>query len=103
VDLLEQGAINPRTAKELFREVVASGASPAELVRARGLGQVSDPEAIDAACRDAIEAHPGAAEDVRGGNRKALGRLIGAAMKALGGRGDPARVTEALKRRLGRS
>ena len=89
LDLLGAGTINARTAKELFREIVVSGASAAALVEERGLGVVKDEGALDAACQAAIEAHPAAAEDVRGGNPKAIGRLMGEAMKALGGRGDP--------------
>ena len=97
LDLLAAGTINTPTARDLFREVVASGESPRALVEERGLAQVSDPGAIEAAAKAAIEAHPQAAEDVRGGNAKAIGRLIGEAMKALGGRGDPKQVQQALR------
>jgi aspartyl-tRNA(Asn)/glutamyl-tRNA(Gln) amidotransferase subunit B len=100
VDLVTDGTLNHKTAKDLFREVVVSGASPAALAKERGLAQVSDPAAIEAACRAAIEAHPAAATDVRAGNDKAIGRLVGAAMKALGGKGNPAQVQVALRRLL---
>jgi aspartyl-tRNA(Asn)/glutamyl-tRNA(Gln) amidotransferase subunit B len=101
LDLLEAGHITQRTAKEVFREVVVSGASPAATVKARGLAAVEDPEAIEKACQAAVAAHPEAAADVRAGQTKALGRLMGTAMKALGGRADPARVRESLRRILG--
>jgi aspartyl-tRNA(Asn)/glutamyl-tRNA(Gln) amidotransferase subunit B len=101
IDLVSGGVVNQKTAKDLFREVVVSGASPADLAKARGLGQVSDPAAVEAACREAIRENPKAAEDVRAGNDKAIGRLVGAAMNALGGRGNPALVNETLRRVLG--
>ena len=96
VDLVAEGTINRRTAQELFREVVESGGSPAALVEARGLAQISDRGATEAACRAAIEEQAQAAADVRTGNPKAKGRLIGAAMKALKGQGNPKLVSEVL-------
>ncbi len=101
VDLLAAGTINPRTAKELFREVVESGASPTALVTERGLGQVSDRGAVEDAVRAAMEAQPKAVEDVRGGNPKARGRIFGEAMKQLQGRGDPKLVGSVLDELLG--
>jgi aspartyl-tRNA(Asn)/glutamyl-tRNA(Gln) amidotransferase subunit B len=100
LDLVEAGTVNLRTARELFRELVVAGGDPRALVSARGLGQVSDAAAVEAACRAALTAHPAAAADVRAGNEKALGRLVGAAMKSLGGRGNPARIQETLRRLL---
>jgi aspartyl-tRNA(Asn)/glutamyl-tRNA(Gln) amidotransferase subunit B len=104
VDLVAAGTINHRTAKEVFREVVTSGdakhAGVRELVAARGLGQVSDAGAVEEACKAAIAAHAAAAADVRAGHEKALGRLVGAAMKGLGGKGNPAVVQETLRRLL---
>jgi aspartyl-tRNA(Asn)/glutamyl-tRNA(Gln) amidotransferase subunit B len=101
LDLLAAGTVNGRTAKELFRELVSAGGSPKAVVEERGLGQVSDRGAVEAAARKAIEAQPAAAEDYRAGNPKALGRLIGETMKALGGRGDPSVVREVLADLLG--
>ncbi len=96
IDLQSAGTINARTAKELFREIVSTGESAKQLVDERGLGQVSDTDAIRAACEAAIVAQPAAAQDFKSGNDKAIGRLIGETMKALGGRGDPALVRKVL-------
>ena len=101
VDLTTAGTINARTAKELFREVVASGGSPAALVEERGLAQVSDRGAVEAAVKAAMEAQPQAVEDFRGGNDKARGRIFGEAMKQLKGQGDPKQVNEVLTELLG--
>jgi aspartyl-tRNA(Asn)/glutamyl-tRNA(Gln) amidotransferase subunit B len=100
VDLVADGTLNVRTARELFREVVASGHSPAQRAKERGLAQVNDPGAIEAACRSALEQHPAAAQEFRAGQEKAIGRLVGAAMKALGGKGNPAQVQATLRRLL---
>ena len=82
-------------------EVIESGASPGALVEERGLAQVSDRGAVEAAVRRAMELQAKAVEDFRAGNEKARGRIFGAAMKELRGRGDPARVTEVLSDLLG--
>jgi aspartyl-tRNA(Asn)/glutamyl-tRNA(Gln) amidotransferase subunit B len=100
-DLLAAGTVTPRTAKEVFREVVVSGASPAALVRERGLGRVEDRGAIEAACRAAVAAHPDAVADVQAGRTRALGRLMGTAMRELGGRADAGLVRETLLARVG--
>ncbi len=97
VDLVAADTINRRTAKELFRELVKDGGSPKQLVEARGLAQVSDRGAVEAAAQEAIAAQPQAADDVRAGNMKAIGRLIGETMKRLGGRGDPKVVQRVLR------
>jgi Asp-tRNA(Asn)/Glu-tRNA(Gln) amidotransferase B subunit len=61
---------------------------------------VSDEPALEVACAQAIEADPRAAADFGAGNDKALGRLVGLAMKRLGGKGNPVMVNAILKRRL---
>lgn len=101
VDLTTAGTINTRTAKELFREIVASGASPAALVEERGLAQVSDRAAVEAAVQAAMKAQSQAVEDFKAGNAKARGRIFGQAMKELKGQGDPKQVNEVLTALLG--
>ena len=101
VDLQEAGTINARTAKELFREIVESGDSPAALVKERGLGQVSDRGPVEDAVKQAMEIQAKAVEDFRAGNDKARGRIFGEVMKQLQGRGDPKLVNEVLKDLLG--
>jgi aspartyl-tRNA(Asn)/glutamyl-tRNA(Gln) amidotransferase subunit B len=101
IDLQAAGTINTSTAKALFREIVASGTSPAALVAERGLGQVSDRGAIEAAVRAALQRHPAAVEAFRAGNAKARGRIFGESMRQLGGRGDPRLVDSVLRDLLG--
>jgi aspartyl-tRNA(Asn)/glutamyl-tRNA(Gln) amidotransferase subunit B len=58
---------------------------------------VSDEAVIRAACEAAVAAEPKAAADVRSGNEKAIGRLVGTAMKRLQGKGNPAVVNAVLR------
>jgi len=90
-----------RTAKEIFREVVESGASPAALVAERGLGQVSDRGPVEDAVRAALSAQARAVADFKAGNERARGRIFGEVMKQLKGRGDPRLVNEVLTDLLG--
>jgi len=101
VDLQAGGTINVRTAKEIFREVVESGASPAALVAERGLGQVSDRGPVEDAVRAALSAQARAVADFKAGNERARGRIFGEVMKQLKGRGDPRLVNEVLTDLLG--
>jgi len=71
-----------------------------QLAIQRGLIVVRDAEALDAWCAQAITEQPQAAADVRAGRQQAIGRLVGAAMKASAGRGDAAALREALLRQL---
>jgi aspartyl-tRNA(Asn)/glutamyl-tRNA(Gln) amidotransferase subunit B len=95
--LLDAKTINGGTAKQVLRTVWETGEAPAAIVEKAGLAQVSDPAAVRSACEKAIADAPQAADAVRGGNEKAIGKLVGLAMKALGGKGDPVRVNETLK------
>jgi aspartyl-tRNA(Asn)/glutamyl-tRNA(Gln) amidotransferase subunit B len=73
---------------------------PADIVQARGLGQVSDAAALEAAVALAVAAHSKAVADYRAGKATAMGFLVGAVMKATRGKGNPGLVNELLKRHL---
>ncbi len=98
--LVESGAINGPTAKELLAELYAGGGDPAALVASRGLGQVSDTAALTAIVDEVIAVNPKACEDFRGGKVQALGSLVGQVMKASGGRADAKLVNSLLRERL---
>jgi aspartyl-tRNA(Asn)/glutamyl-tRNA(Gln) amidotransferase subunit B len=100
--LLESGAINGSTAKELLAELYVGGGDPAALVAERGLGQVGDADELGSIISDVIEANPKACEDFRGGRDVALQSLVGQVMKATRGRADAPLVTTLLRERLSR-
>ncbi|HWF57088.1 MAG TPA: Asp-tRNA(Asn)/Glu-tRNA(Gln) amidotransferase subunit GatB [Candidatus Dormibacteraeota bacterium] len=98
--LLETGAINGSTAKELLAELYVGGGDPAELVAERGLGQVGDADELGAIVGEVIEANPKACDDFRAGRHAALQSLVGQVMKATRGRADARLVTALLRERL---
>jgi len=94
--LVEGKVVNAQAGKQVLRALWDSGEAPKDIVARLGLAQVSDPGAVRAACETAIAAEPAAAAAVRAGKPEAFGRLMGAAMKALKGKGDPAAVKATL-------
>ncbi|MDH3583632.1 MAG: Asp-tRNA(Asn)/Glu-tRNA(Gln) amidotransferase subunit GatB, partial [Phycisphaerae bacterium] len=96
-------SISSNGADELYRLCAQEGgdADPRNLAEAHGLLQVSDAGALGDWVDQAIAAEPQAAEDVRGGNFKAIGRLVGAVMKLSGGKANPKAVQEEIRQKLG--
>ncbi len=101
IDLIADGTISGRIAKDVFAEMVATGAAPGAIVEAKGLRQVSDKGMIEAAVDAALAAHP-AQRAQYATNPKILGFFVGQVMKATGGKANPALVNELLKKKLAR-
>jgi len=101
LDLMADNTINGRIAKDVFEAMVETGAAPGEIVEQRGLRQVTDTGAIDAAVEAVLAANPDKLAEFRGGKEKLFGFFVGQVMKAMGGKGNPALVNAALKARLG--
>lgn len=102
VRMVEAGEVSGATAKELLAEAFGSGASPADLVAERGLGQVSDGGILSEWAEAAIRQLPRAAADFQSGNERALGPLVGSVLKASGGKANPKLADEILRRLLPR-
>ncbi len=100
IDLVSDSTINGRIAKEVFEAMVETGQHPAAIVEAKGLRQVTDTGAIDAAVDAVLVAQPGKLAEFRSGKDKLFGFFVGQVMKAMGGKGNPALVNEALKKKL---
>jgi aspartyl-tRNA(Asn)/glutamyl-tRNA(Gln) amidotransferase subunit B len=102
VDLIGEGVISGKIAKDLLAMLLGDDreADPRALVEARGLRQVTDADAIDAAVDAVIAANPDKAEQARA-KPGMLGWFVGQAMKSTGGKANPHAVSEAFKRRLG--
>lgn len=100
IDLIEKGAISGKIGKELLGEMFRAGKDPAALVEEKGLAQISDEAALEAATRRVIEAHPGPAADFRAGKEKAFGFLMGQLMRATKGKANPQVAGEVLRREL---
>jgi aspartyl-tRNA(Asn)/glutamyl-tRNA(Gln) amidotransferase subunit B len=100
LDLMADGTINGRIAKDVFEAMVETGDGPLAIVEARGLRQVTDTGAIDAAIEAVIAANGDKVDQYRAGKDKLFGFFVGQVMKAMAGKGNPALVNEALKQRL---
>ena len=100
VDLIGNGTISGKIAKDLFEIVWAEGGDPAEIVDKRGMKQVTDTGAIEKVVDDIIAANPKQVEQVKA-NPKTIGWFVGQVMKASGGKANPAAVNDVLKRKLG--
>jgi aspartyl-tRNA(Asn)/glutamyl-tRNA(Gln) amidotransferase subunit B len=101
--LVEGKWISHGAAKQVLAVLVAEGGDPAEIVEREGLAQISDSGELEGIVDRAIEAEAEAAEEVRSGNQKAIGRIVGAAMKESKGRADGGAVTKLIRERLGTS
>ena len=83
-----------------WRSLVAEGGDPAEIVEREGLAQISDASELEAIVAAAIEADPEAAEQVRAGNQKAIGAIVGAVMRETKGRADGGEVNRLIREQL---
>ncbi|MBX9907755.1 MAG: Asp-tRNA(Asn)/Glu-tRNA(Gln) amidotransferase subunit GatB [Beijerinckiaceae bacterium] len=100
VDLIGEGVISGRIAKDLFEILWSEGGNPRALVEARGMKQVTDTGAIEKAVDELIAANPDKVEQVKA-KPTMLGWFVGQAMKASGGKANPQALNEILKAKLG--
>ena len=100
IDLISDKTINGRIAKDVFEEMVETGKSPAAIVEEKGLRQVTDTGAIDAAVAQVLAANPDKVAEYKSGKDKLFGFFVGQVMKAMAGKGNPALVNEAVKKQL---
>jgi aspartyl-tRNA(Asn)/glutamyl-tRNA(Gln) amidotransferase subunit B len=100
IGLIEDGTISGKIAKELLPEMSKTGTSPGELVKAKGLAQISDTSELEQIAAELIAANPGPAEDFRNGKDKALGFFVGQMMKATKGQANPKMANEIMKKLL---
>ena len=100
LDLVADGTISGKIAKDLFEIVWNEGGDPRAIVEARGMKQVTDLGAIEKVVDEIVAANADKAAQARA-NPKLLGWFVGQAMKASGGKANPQAVNELLKRKLG--
>jgi len=100
IDLIASGDISGKIAKDLFEIVYTEGGEPAAIVEERGMKQVTDTGAIEAAVDEIIAANPAQVEKAKA-NPKLAGWFVGQVMKATGGKANPKAVNEIVSARLG--
>ena len=100
LDLITKGDISGKIAKDLFEIIWNDGGDPAQIVDARGMKQVTDMGAIEAAVDQIIAANPDQVEKAKL-NPKLAGWFVGQVMKATGGKANPKAVNEIIAAKLG--
>ncbi len=100
IDLIGEGVISGKIAKDLFEIVFTEGGDPREIVERRGMKQVTDTGAIEAAIDAVIAANPDKVEQAKA-KPTLLGWFVGQVMKQTGGKANPQAVNEILKQKLG--
>jgi len=101
LDLMADSTINGKIAKEVLEIMMDTGDDPGSIIDARGLRQVTDSGAIDAAVDAVLAANPDKLAEYKSGKEKLFGFFVGQIMKQMAGKGNPALVNEALKKKLG--
>jgi aspartyl-tRNA(Asn)/glutamyl-tRNA(Gln) amidotransferase subunit B len=100
LSLIENGTISGRTAKDVFAEMIDTGTPAIDIVREKGLQQISDTSEIENVIDDLIASNPEQSDQFRSGNDKVAGWFVGQAMKVTGGKANPKIVNELLRARL---
>jgi len=100
VAVIESGQISGKQGKDVFAAMLATGKSPATVIKEQGLVQVSDTGALETFCDQAIAGNPKSAGDFKAGNKAALNALVGQVMKLSKGKANPQLVSEILARKL---
>ena len=97
---LQDKVINGKGAKEVFDAMWNGEGEAAAIIAAKGLKQISDAGELEQVIDGVLAANPKSVEEYRAGREKAFNALVGQAMKATKGKGNPARINEILKKKL---
>jgi aspartyl-tRNA(Asn)/glutamyl-tRNA(Gln) amidotransferase subunit B len=101
VALVAESKVTAAAAREVLDELISAGGDPAAIVATRGLETLADDDGLAEIVARAIAADPAAAEQVRSGNAKAIGALIGPIMRETRGRADGGELTRLIREALG--
>ncbi|MFA1643162.1 Asp-tRNA(Asn)/Glu-tRNA(Gln) amidotransferase subunit GatB [Chryseomicrobium imtechense] len=100
VKLIEDGTISSKIAKKVFKEMVENGGPADEIVKAKGLVQISDEGALRDIVTQTLDANPQSIEDFKNGKDRAIGFLVGQIMKATKGQANPPMVNKLLNEEI---
>jgi aspartyl-tRNA(Asn)/glutamyl-tRNA(Gln) amidotransferase subunit B len=98
--LVEKGAISRNQAKEVLKEVIATGKDPEALIKEKGLIQISDTGSLEALAREILAANPKEVADFKAGKTKVMGFFVGQLMKKTKGQANPQLANEIFQRLL---
>ena len=100
IDLIADGTLSGRLAKDVFAAMVETGDSPGSIVDERGLRQVTDAGAIETAIDAVLATQAAKVAEYRGGKDKLFGFFVGLVMKATQGKANTAALNEILRKKL---
>jgi len=100
IELVETGKINNAAAKEVFEVVAQTGATPADVVKEKGLEQVGASPELEAMIKEIVDANPTVVADYKSGKERLFGFFVGQAMQKTQGKGNPKIIQELLKKYL---
>ncbi|MBU9712894.1 Asp-tRNA(Asn)/Glu-tRNA(Gln) amidotransferase subunit GatB [Evansella tamaricis] len=100
IQLIEKGTISSKIAKKVFNELVENGGDPEQIVKDKGLVQISDEGEIKRMVNDILDQNQQSIEDYKNGKDKAIGFLVGQVMKASRGKANPQLVNQLLVEEL---
>lgn len=101
IQMVDSGKVSGKMAKDIFAEMWTSQKSPAEIVKAKGLSQVTDPSVIQGWVDEVVDKNPDNVAAYQGGKTKLFGFFVGQVMKLSKGQASPSLVNELLKKKLG--
>ncbi|MCP1122110.1 Asp-tRNA(Asn)/Glu-tRNA(Gln) amidotransferase GatCAB subunit B [Bacillus sp. AFS018417] len=96
IQLIEKGTISSKIAKKVFNELIEKGGDPEEIVKAKGLVQISDEGALRKVVTEILDNNEQSIEDFKNGKDRAIGFLVGQIMKATKGQANPPLVNKIL-------
>ena len=100
VRIVDEGVVNQKVGQQVFKELFAQGGDPEAHVKDKGLVQISDTSALEAAVDEIIANNPSEVEAFRGGKKKLMGFFVGQVMRATKGQANPKLVNEILGKKL---
>ena len=100
VGIVDKGLISAKIANDIFADLMENGAMPEAYVKEKGLVQISDSSALEAAVDKVLADNPAEVEAFRGGKTKLISFFVGQVMRATRGKANPALVNELLAKKL---
>ncbi|MDO9535753.1 MAG: Asp-tRNA(Asn)/Glu-tRNA(Gln) amidotransferase subunit GatB [Bacillota bacterium] len=100
LNLMDKEVISGKIAKGVFEEMFASGEKPEDIIKKKGLVQISDENTLSKIIDSVLEGNPSSVEDFHSGKNKAMGFLVGQVMKETKGKANPQLVNKLLKEKI---
>ena len=100
LSLVENGTISGKIAKTVFNEMILTGSDAADIIREKGLVQMSDESDLEKIIITVLEKNPESVSDFKSGKQKALGHLVGQVMRESKGKANPGIVNKILLKKL---